>query len=263
MPRLLRPVAPAGIARRLTTATTTTTTTTSKPSLRPIATSACRHCHVQRASSRPTGTGSRSGSVLSLARRAFSSTTRSSAAPFRPSAALFSPPPPPSSSSSPPETTTLASSRSTAPASPPVAAPLTLHQYHALADAYLDRLLAHLEALQDARDDVDVEFSQGVLTLVLTGNSSNNNNGGGGTTRTYVINKQPPNKQIWLSSPVSGPKRYDWVVEDASKGVGEANGESAGDFGGNGRWIYLKDGSALDALLREEVGLDLDAPAGA
>lgn len=25
---------------------------------------------------------------------------------------------------------------------------------------------------------------------------------------TYVINKQPPNKQIWLSSPVSGPDRY-------------------------------------------------------
>ena len=26
---------------------------------------------------------------------------------------------------------------------------------------------------------------------------------------TYVINKQTPNKQIWLSSPISGPKRYD------------------------------------------------------
>lgn len=25
---------------------------------------------------------------------------------------------------------------------------------------------------------------------------------------TYVINKQPPNHQIWVSSPVSGPSRY-------------------------------------------------------
>ena len=25
---------------------------------------------------------------------------------------------------------------------------------------------------------------------------------------TFVINKQTPNKQIWLSSPFSGPKRY-------------------------------------------------------
>uniref|UniRef100_A0A914RUA2 Frataxin n=1 Tax=Parascaris equorum TaxID=6256 RepID=A0A914RUA2_PAREQ len=24
---------------------------------------------------------------------------------------------------------------------------------------------------------------------------------------TYVINKQTPNRQIWLSSPISGPKR--------------------------------------------------------
>ena len=28
-----------------------------------------------------------------------------------------------------------------------------------------------------------------------------------------MINKQTPNRQIWLSSPVSGPKRYDWDPE--------------------------------------------------
>ena len=32
----------------------------------------------------------------------------------------------------------------------------------------------------------------------------------GGGLGTYVINKQSPNRQIWLSSPVSGPKRYDF-----------------------------------------------------
>jgi frataxin len=26
---------------------------------------------------------------------------------------------------------------------------------------------------------------------------------------TYVLNKQPPNQQIWLSSPISGPKRFE------------------------------------------------------
>ena len=36
---------------------------------------------------------------------------------------------------------------------------------------------------------------QGVLTLNL------------GSHGTYVINKQAPNKQIWVSSPVSGPVR--------------------------------------------------------
>lgn len=36
---------------------------------------------------------------------------------------------------------------------------------------------------------------QGVLTLNL------------GSHGTYVINKQSPNKQIWMSSPLSGPVR--------------------------------------------------------
>ena len=45
---------------------------------------------------------------------------------------------------------------------------------------------------------------------------------------TYVINKQPPNKQIWLSSPQSGPKRYDWVI----LGDGQENkeGTATGDW---------------------------------
>ena len=30
----------------------------------------------------------------------------------------------------------------------------------------------------------------------------------GGDYGVYVINKQTPNKQIWLSSPISGPQRY-------------------------------------------------------
>ncbi len=36
---------------------------------------------------------------------------------------------------------------------------LTDTEYHAVADEYLDKLLTRLEEIQDARDDVDVEFS--------------------------------------------------------------------------------------------------------
>lgn len=57
---------------------------------------------------------------------------------------------------------------------------------------------------------------------------------------TYVLNKQPPNKQIWLSSPVTGPKRFDWVVAD-----------------GAGDWIYLRDGTSLTTLLKDEIGVSL------
>lgn len=66
---------------------------------------------------------------------------------------------------------------------------------------------------------------------------------------TYVINKQPPNKQIWLSSPLSGPKRYDWCV------VGEGQTDKGGS--GEGGWIYGRDGSNLNALILEELGVDV------
>ena len=69
---------------------------------------------------------------------------------------------------------------------------------------------------------------------------------------TYVLNKQPPNKQIWLSSPESGPKRFDWVIQGASMEHKEG-GESLGD------WIYLRDGSSLAEILRVEVGVHLDS----
>ena len=49
---------------------------------------------------------------------------------------------------------------------------------------------------------------------------------------TYVINRQTPNKQIWLSSPTSGPKRYDFIKK---------------------RWIYKHDGRSLHELLNDEI----------
>lgn len=53
----------------------------------------------------------------------------------------------------------------------------------------------------------------------------------------YVINKQTPNKQIWLSSPVSGPARYDMVI----------SGEEVGS------WVYKHTGETLHSLLDREI----------
>lgn len=68
---------------------------------------------------------------------------------------------------------------------------LPMERYHALSDATMNTLLESLEELlEDIRDsDYEVEYHNGVLTLRLSDKG------------TYVINKQPPNKQIWLSSP--------------------------------------------------------------
>jgi frataxin len=71
---------------------------------------------------------------------------------------------------------------------------------------------------------------------------------------TYILNKQPPNKQIWLSSPISGPKRYDWVV----RGDQQHEKEGTEGVGRAGQWIYLRDGSSLSGLVRKEVGVDVD-----
>jgi len=51
-----------------------------------------------------------------------------------------------------------------------------------------------------------------------------------------------------LSSPISGPKRFDWVVS------GEGQNDKEG--GGKGKWVYLRDSSTLDEILRKEVGVD-------
>jgi len=66
---------------------------------------------------------------------------------------------------------------------------------------------------------------------------------------TYILNKQPPNKQIWLSSPITGPKRFDWVVKGESMEAKEGSGV--------GDWIYLRDGTSLTELLRKELGISI------
>ncbi|KAI1753024.1 mitochondrial chaperone Frataxin [Xylaria castorea] len=115
---------------------------------------------------------------------------------------------------------------------------ITDEEYHDLADQYIDQLLANYEKMQDIRTDIDVDYSAGVMNLTIN------------DLGTYVINKQPPNKQIWLSSPSSGPKRYDWVV--ISEGQDQKQDTARGD------WIYLRDGSSLSELLRQETGVNVD-----
>ena len=69
-------------------------------------------------------------------------------------------------------------------------------------DETLESLCEKFEILIDENSklsEADVTLSNGVLTIALPPHG------------TYVINKQSPNKQIWLSSPSSGPKRYDLV----------------------------------------------------
>ncbi|XP_040369068.1 frataxin, mitochondrial isoform X1 [Rosa chinensis] len=78
-------------------------------------------------------------------------------------------------------------------------------EFHKLADSTIHDLQEKFEGLlgQEYGDSVqvdgfDIDYGNEVLTLKL------------GDLGTYVLNKQTPNRQIWLSSPVSGPFRFDW-----------------------------------------------------
>ncbi|KAG8952050.1 Mitochondrial chaperone Frataxin [Tulasnella sp. 424] len=123
---------------------------------------------------------------------------------------------------------------------------LSMSKYHELADESMDRLLESLEEIvetAEGAEDWEVDYSSGVLTLKA------------GEHGTYVINKQPPNMQIWLSSPtsssaplppfflqLSGPKRYDYSNDDG------------------GVWFYTRDNKSLKSLLEEEIKAILGSP---
>ncbi|KAK4368493.1 hypothetical protein RND71_012285 [Anisodus tanguticus] len=97
-------------------------------------------------------------------------------------------------------------------------------EYHRLANATIHDLLDKLEEYGDSVDidSFDVDYGNEVLTLKL------------GSLGTYVINKQTPNRQIWMSSPVSGPSRFDW--DQNSQG-----------------WVYRRTKANLVKVLEDEL----------
>lgn len=102
-------------------------------------------------------------------------------------------------------------------------AELAMHTYQAAATRTLEHLQETIEAFVDARDDdSDVDFSGDVLNFTVADRG------------TFVLNKQAPNKQLWLSSPISGPLRYDL---DAS----------ALD------WVCTRDRASLGATLSRDI----------
>lgn len=67
--------------------------------------------------------------------------------------------------------------------------------------AAADQLLNHMADTIDEvlGEHIDAELQGGILTLSLESGGQ------------YVINKHGPNRQIWMSSPVSGASHYDFA----------------------------------------------------
>jgi len=107
-------------------------------------------------------------------------------------------------------------------------------EYHRIADETLEDIQDSVEtALEDLGvADFDVTYASGVLTMVLPPHG------------TYVLNKQTPNRQIWWSSPKSGPRRYEYD---------------------SGEWVFTRDelqSTTLVKTLKDEMyeiyAVDLD-----
>ena len=91
--------------------------------------------------------------------------------------------------------------------------------FQTLADETLARMMDTLE--EAVGDQLDVDLQDGILTIEL-------DSGG-----QYVINKHAPNRQIWMSSPVSGASHF--------------------DSDGHGGWVGTRGAGTLAAMLSAEL----------
>uniref|UniRef100_A0A7S4IWV6 Ferroxidase n=1 Tax=Odontella aurita TaxID=265563 RepID=A0A7S4IWV6_9STRA len=125
--------------------------------------------------------------------------------------------------------------------------------FHDAADAVLEDIQDAVEILfEDNIGDDDempeVNVASGVLTLSMPPHG------------TWVINKQTPNRQIWWSSPRSGPRRYEydderdaWVFTRYIDAIAAGRNVNDDEFRDS---ITL--GTALAAEIKELYDLDID-----
>lgn len=94
------------------------------------------------------------------------------------------------------------------------------NRFAALADQTLEQLGDTIDDVLG--DEIDVDLQAGILTLALSGGGQ------------YIINKHAPNREIWMSSPVSGATHFGYR---------------------DGQWVSTRDPAlVLDAMLAAELG---------
>ena len=92
-------------------------------------------------------------------------------------------------------------------------------QFESLADRTLARLQA---AIEDAEGDLDADLVGGILTIETESGAK------------YLLNRHAPNRQLWLSSPVSGAWHFAWSEGDQA-------------------WVSTRGGERLERLLGGEL----------
>lgn len=93
---------------------------------------------------------------------------------------------------------------------------------------YLKEVNFTLNFLNDYLEQKDYPITEnlvladGVLKIIFSGN------------KNYVLNIQRPNLQLWLSSPISGPQRFEFDLV-------------------NNSWINNRTGKELYTIMQEEI----------
>ncbi|KAG9390788.1 Frataxin [Carpediemonas membranifera] len=94
--------------------------------------------------------------------------------------------------------------------------------FTSISEDWLDALTCWLEDNDPGFEEI--EYHDGVLTFKIPDGM------------TFVVNRQTPNRELWLSSPVRGPSHFQLYSVD-----------------GRPEWIESKTGSNLHAVLEEDV----------
>jgi frataxin len=90
-------------------------------------------------------------------------------------------------------------------------------------ESFADKTLARLQAaIEDAEGGLDADLVGGILTIETESGAK------------YLLNRNAPNRQLWLSSPVSGAWHFAW------SDVGQA-------------WLSTRGGERLEDLLAREL----------
>ncbi|KAH7394675.1 hypothetical protein BKA66DRAFT_410359 [Pyrenochaeta sp. MPI-SDFR-AT-0127] len=115
---------------------------------------------------------------------------------------------------------------------------LSKEDYSSLVEVYFEAVIEYTGHAQGEGFSITLEHRNDVITITAPGIGD------------YFLQRQHRTHQIWLYSPISGSKDYDWVVDGLKQYVDD--GVTMGE------WLHLSDGTNLSDVLNTELGLKME-----
>ena len=98
----------------------------------------------------------------------------------------------------------------------------------------------------DNDDEFETVYASGVLNMTFPPHG------------TWVLNKQTPNRQIWWSSPISGPRRYEYDENRSEWMYTRANNDDDNNNTDNNTTTGETLSNAIKDEIRQIYGIELD-----